>query len=408
MINQNQQKNDRGRFALVAGIGCGFVIILIGVIVVPLILGPNFLSQIVGRIQGNTPTPTLQLNTPEVIPTYTELPGTAIVPMQSGTALPSLTALYNDIGPGVVSIRVILQQQGSIGEGAGSGFILDQLGHIVTNNHVIADADTISVIFENGIEVAAKLVGADPYSDLAVVQVASLPEDTHPLLLGDSDSVEVGEWVIAIGNPFGLQSSMTAGIVSAVGRTIPTGVTSFSIPQAIQTDAAINPGNSGGPLINLEGEVIGVNAQIETGSTGTNSGVGFAIPINIVRLVAPSLIEKKTYVWPWLGVTGGDLSLLIREANDIQIQQGAYIQSVEPQSPAEDAGLQGSTGTRTIDGLDVPVGGDIVIAVDGEPVHNFSDLLVEIAFKRPGDVVQLTILRDGSEKQISATLAPRP
>jgi S1-C subfamily serine protease len=238
--------------------------------------------------------------------------------------------------------------------------------------------------------------------------VDELPEGVHPLIVGDSDQVEVGEYVIAIGNPFGLGSSMTIGIVSAVGRTIPTGVTPFAIPQAIQTDAAINPGNSGGPLLNLKGEVIGVNAQIATGGTQANAGVGFAIPSNIVRRVAPVLIESGSYQWPWLGVEGTSVNLVIMRANNLGTQEGAYIDGVVPDGPAAEAGLQGSSGTKQEDGFDVPVGGDVVIEADGKPVADFSDLLVDIAFKNPGDVIELTILRDGQRQRVTVELAARP
>lgn len=407
MAVQNQQETNRGRFALIATVGCGFIIILVALIAIPLLLGPQFLYQIAARIEGATPVPTAQY-APTPIATYTELSPKEMPIIQTGEDLPSLIGLYDDLKNGIVNIRVFLEQGGMIGEGAGSGFILDQDGHIVTNQHVVAEADMISVIFHNGIEVAAEIIGLDPYSDLAVIKVDSLIPEAHPLPLGDSESVEVGEWVIAIGNPFGQQSSMTTGIVSAVGRTIPTGDTPFSIPQAIQTDAAINPGNSGGPLLNLQGKVIGVNAQIATGGVNANVGVGFAIPSNIVRLVAPSLIETGTYTWPRMGVTGTDLSLTIRKANNLDIQQGAYIQSLDPQGPAAVAGIRGSTGTELVGGLEVPIGGDVVIAVDDQPVLNFSDLLVEIAFKQPGEEVQLTIFRDGSEEQITVTLTPRP
>ena len=408
MTDQNQQETNRGRFALVATVGCGFLITLVALIAIPIIFGPQLINQIADRIQDTTTIPTARY-TPAPIATYTELPSTEMPIIQTGEDIPSLIGFYNDLGPGVVNIRVFVEQQGMIGEGAGSGFILDQEGHIVTNDHVVADSDLISVIFYNGIEVEAEVIGTDPYSDLAVIQVETLPNEARPLQLGNSDLVEVGEWVIAIGNPFGQQSSMTMGIVSAVGRTIPTAGTPFSIPQAIQTDAAINPGNSGGPLLNLSGQVIGVNAQIATGGvSGANAGVGFAIPSNIVRIVAPSLIETGSYTWPKIGVTGTDLSLLIRQANNVEIQQGAYIDSVDPEGPAAQAGLQGSTGTRTVSGVEASVGGDVIIAADGEPVLSFSDLLVDIAFKQPGEEVQLTILRDGSEEQVTVTLAPRP
>jgi S1-C subfamily serine protease len=214
--------------------------------------------------------------------------------------------------------------------------------------------------------------------------------------------------MVTIGNPFALSSSIAVGIVSATGRTIPTGVTPFSIPQAIQTDAAINPGNSGGPLLTLDGQVVGVNAQIAATGTGTNSGVGFSIPSNIVRRVAPSLIANGAYEWPWLGIEGTSVSLLIQEANDLDTQNGAYVSSIVSGGPAEAAGLRGSTGTRQVEGLDVPSGGDVIVEVDGDPVIDFSDLLYRIATSSPGDTLALTVIRGGERVPISVTLQARP
>ncbi len=407
MNDQNLSNSGNRRFALVATLGCGCILLLVVAIVVPFTVGPRIYNRLVEQLQGATPESTQQAVL-LVAPTYTEMPATQEPTFQTNSGLPSLVGFYTAYGPGVVNIRIFITQGGTIEEGAGSGFVLDDTGHIITNNHVVESANTISVIFYNGVEVAAETVGTDPYSDIAVIQAEYLPDGVIPLALGDSDNVEVGEWVVAIGNPFGQQSSMTTGIVSAVGRTISAGSTAYSIPQAIQTDAAINPGNSGGPLLNLEGQVIGVNAQIATGGVSANAGVGFAIPSNIVRLVAPSLIENKEYVWPWLGVTGTDLSLILRQANDIQAQLGAYITDVDPAGPSANAGLRGSTGTKTVDSLDVPVGGDVITAVDGKAVNSFSDLLVEIAYKQPGDEVKLTVLRGGNEMEIDVVLAPRP
>ena len=320
----------------------------------------------------------------------------------------SLAALYEQVTHGIVSIQVVSQRAGSIGQGAGSGFILDDSGRIVTNNHVVAGADRITVIFFNGTEAEAKILGTDDDSDLAVIEVEELPDGIYPLPLGDSNRAKVGQWVVAIGNPFGLSGSMTLGIVSAVGRTIPSGATTFSIPEAIQTDAAINPGNSGGPLLNLQGEVIGVNAQIRTNGEQANAGVGFAIPSNTVQLVAPVLIRRQSYQWPWVGVQGANVTLLIMEANDLETQQGAYIDRVIASSPAEEGGLRGTSGTRSIDGLPIPVGGDVVVEVDGNPVVDFADLLVRVAFRSPGDMLELTIIRDGQRRQVDVTLVTRP
>lgn len=320
----------------------------------------------------------------------------------------TLSSLYKEVNPGVVNIRVYVEREGMTGQGAGSGFILDDDGHIVTNNHVVAQADRVTTIFHNGIEAEGEIIGADDDSDLAIIKVDQMPDDAHPLSLADSDDVIAGDWAVAIGNPFSLGGSMSLGIVSAVGRAIPSGTTPFRIPQSIQTDAAINPGNSGGPLLNVEGDVIGVNAQIASGGTRANAGVGFAIPSNVVRLVAPSLIENGAYDWPWLGVTGGSINLMLQQANDLEAQQGAYIAQVANGGPAEEAGLRGATGTQEIDGREIPIGGDVVVEADGQPIVDFNDLLAYVAFQQPGDTIELTVLRDGERQTFTVDLIARP
>ncbi len=348
------------------------------------------------------PSPTLPLGTP--VPTLA-VPGGGQGQQGGGP----LTDLYAQVNPGVVNIQVTVQRFGQAGRGAGSGFIIDDQGHIVTNNHVVEGASSVIVVFWDGLEAEATVVGTDPDSDLAVVRVDELPEGTHPLPLGDSDAVQVGETVIAIGNPFGLGSSMTAGIVSALHRTIESGATPFSIPQAIQTDAAINPGNSGGPLINMAGQVIGVNAQIATGGTiAANAGVGFAIPSNVVRRVAPALIQNGRFVWPYMGITGGSVNLQIAQANNLPNSRGAYVDSVTAGSPSDRAGLRGSTSSTTINGIEVPVGGDVIIEAGGVQIRSFDDLLVQVSSRNPGDALELTLLRNGREMQVTVTLEPRP
>jgi 2-alkenal reductase len=419
---RSMNRQERNRFALMAGLGCLIFLVLLAVII------GTFLFLPFGILTSEASTNTnVDLTWPEApgvqetqaaIPTFTPSASSAIelVPSSSAdeTAPPpsleiaSLSTLYTQLNPGVVNIQVYAEREGLSGQGAGSGFILDETGHIVTNNHVVADARQITVIFYNNIEKEAEVIGTDDDSDLAVIRVDNLPEGVHPLPLGDSSQVKVGEWVVAIGNPFGQQSSMSVGIISAVGRTIPSGATPFDISEVIQTDAAINPGNSGGPLLNLQGEVIGVNAQIAAGPALVNSGVGFAIPINIVRRVAPVLIESGSYQWPWLGIQGGNVNIGIMEANNLESQQGAYIDQVAPNGPADEAGLRGTSGLKEFDGVEVPVGGDVVIAIDNEPVVDFSDLLAEVALRNPDETVQLTILRDGQEQQVTVELEPRP
>jgi S1-C subfamily serine protease len=400
---------NRKRFALIGGIGCLVVIVLLAVIAVTLVVIP--IQNQFALAQTTTPAPTLipgLAGTEQAIPTFTSAPPTSVGPESLGIAPGSLEALYRQVNPGVVNVQVYIVSGGVTGQAAGSGFVLDEGGHIVTNNHVVADAQRVTVIFYNGIEAEAQIVGTDADSDLAVIQVDTLAEGAHSLPLGDSDQVQVGDWVIAIGNPFTLGGSMSLGIVSAVGRSIPSGVAGFVIPQAIQTDAAINPGNSGGPLLNLNGEVIGVNAQIATGGSQANAGVGFAIPVNLVRRVVPVLIQSGEYEWPWLGVKGTSVDLLIQQANHLPVQQGAYIDAVISGGPAEAANLQSSTGTTQLSGFNVPVGGDVVIEADGNAILNFDDLLSAISDKDPGQAIDLTILRNGQRVQITVTLEPRP
>jgi S1-C subfamily serine protease len=342
-------------------------------------------------------------------PTFTPSPSG-----QTAGVLPSnLTDLYDQLAPGVVSIQVITQGGGVFGGGgvaAGSGFIIDNQGHIVTNNHVVADAQLVTVKFENGIEADAEIIGTDVDSDLAVVQVQAdqIPAMVHAVALGNSDDVQPGQWVFAIGNPFGFGGSITAGIVSAVGRTIES-QTPFAIPHAIQTDAAINPGNSGGPLFNLDGQVIGVNAQIATGGSGqANSGVGFAIPVNTVRRVVPVLSQTGEFQWPWLGIRGTSVNLVIQQANNLPTQQGAYVAEVISGSPADQAGLQGATGSTQITGITVPTGGDVIVAANGESIIDYPGLQFAVADQSPGDQLKLTVLRDGERVEVTVTLAARP
>jgi S1-C subfamily serine protease len=404
------------RTGLILIIAFAVICLVSAVIVIPIAVAPRIFSQIFNDIEEQIVPVSMEV-TSEPIPTFTlepqiVLPQVTQAPDQSlevvGLEEVSLEELYDQVAPGVVNIQVYIESQGVVGEGEGSGFVLDREGHILTNNHVVSGARLVFVTFYDGLEVQAEVIGTDDDSDLAVIKVEQLPEDIHPLVLGDSGAVDVGEWVIAIGNPFGQQSSMTLGIVSAVGRTLPTDETLFSIPQAIQTDAAINPGNSGGPLLNMKGEVIGVNAQIASSGTGVNSGVGFAIPSSVVRLVAPVLIELGSYQWPWLGVEGTDVDWEIQTANGLESQEGAYLSNIVQLGPAQAAGLRGSSGTQQVEGLLTPVGGDVVIEADGNPIHTFADLLVTVAFKQPGDTLSLTILRDGQRQQVDVVLVPRP
>jgi 2-alkenal reductase len=404
--------------------GCGCAVLLVSLIIsgvffgFPLV-GQWFLQspdnggtqQPFGSTDASTPVTTPTLIQTEVAPAPVGTPiisGTDVTPGLESVSSDFLSQLYENVSTGVVSISVLVNNVGQRGQVAGSGFVFDESGNIVTNNHVVENANLVVVIFQDGSEEIARVVGTDPYSDLAVVKVEQLPDSATPLPLGESNIITTGDWVIAIGNPFGLNSSMSVGIVSAIGRTIPTEGTPFSIPMAIQTDAAINPGNSGGPLLNLEGQVIGVNAQIASGGTQANAGVGFAIPSEIVRRVVPTLIEVGTFQWSWLGVEGTSVNLFIAEANNLSVERGAYIVRTIPGGPADQAGLQGGAEPVTIEGLEVPSGGDVIIEADGIQIQEYADLLAMIAQRKPDTDIDLTIMRDGEQQQITVTLAPRP
>jgi 2-alkenal reductase len=312
----------------------------------------------------------------------------------------SIIDVYEQANPAVVYIIVS-------STGSGSGFVYDEEGYIVTNHHVVEGGRTFEVVFANGERQSARLVGSDTDSDLAVIKVDRLPDGVQPLPLGDSDSIQVGQFVVAIGNPFGEQGSISFGIVSGVGRSLPsqrgttTGST-YSLPEVIQTDAPINPGNSGGPLLNLAGEVLGVNAAIAT-TTGTNSGVGFSIPVSAIKLVVPSLIEDERYVYPYMG-TGfdGEITLDEQSAYGLSQTQGAYVISVTAGSPAAKAGL---IAANTQSGR----GGDLIIAIDGQSIDNFEDLNSYLVFHTTvGQTIQLTVLRDGQKLTIPLILSARP
>jgi S1-C subfamily serine protease len=292
----------------------------------------------------------------------------------------------------------------------GSGFVYDTNGHIITNNHVVNGGGRLDVTFLDGTVYRASLIGSDPFTDLAVLYVEEVPQEKLvPLPLGDSSSVRVGEQVAAIGNPFGLSGSMTAGIISGVGRLIPSQEAGdFSIPDVIQTDAPINPGNSGGPLLNMRGEVVGINSAIFS-TTGQFAGVGFAIPSNTMDKVVPSLITTGSFQHPWLGVAGRDMTPGIADRLGLEEPRGFLVMEVVAGSPAERAGIRGGDEEATIDGAPVMLGGDVIVGVDNKTVRKIDDILVYLQReKQVGDELQLTILRDGQEMQITAVLGARP
>jgi 2-alkenal reductase len=295
-------------------------------------------------------------------------------------------------------------------QGQGSGFVWDNQGHIVTNFHVVKDADTVKVIFYDESSTEAEVIGTDPDADLAVLKVNLPASELRPLVLGDSDDLKVGQLTLAIGNPYGQDFTMTSGIVSAVGRTIPSGNSTFSIPEVIQTDAAINPGNSGGPLLNRRGEVIGINAMIISES-GSSDGVGFAVPINIAKQILPTLISGEDYEYAWLGISGASITGEVAQAMDLPAgAQGVLIISVAQSGPAAEAGLRSSREVLTVAGREYPYGGDIITAIQGVTVTDMGDLITYLVENtRPGDQVTFGLLRSGGERgNVSVTLGARP
>jgi S1-C subfamily serine protease len=341
------------------------------------------------------------------VPTLTPWPTAAGV--ISSSEEEQLIALYEQVSGSVVSILVDL---GGFDASQGSGFVFDTEGHIVTNQHVVEGAVAIEVDFASGLKLRGEVVGADPDSDLAVIRVRAPEGALRPLPLGDSDLLRVGQRVAAIGNPFGYEGTMTVGIISSLGRALSSNrVTeegsTFSAPDTIQTDAAINPGNSGGPLLNLAGEVVGVNRAIQT-ETGVSSGVGFSIASNTVRQIVPYLIRDGRFVYPYLGLrySSQEMTLAQQEALRLPQTDGTYVLFVEPGGPAARGGLRGDSGvnSQTLAG-----DGDLIVGVDGLEVRVFTDLMSYlINHTRPGDTVTVTVLRRDERVELSVTLGERP
>ncbi len=326
----------------------------------------------------------------------------------------ALISLYQEVSPGVVSIQVYSEY----GAGIGSGFVIDKEGHIVTNYHVVEGANEVEVHFSSGLKVFGQVTGVDLDSDLAVIKVDVDPDELTPLTIGDSDQLYVGQSVVAIGNPYGLTGTMTTGIISARGRTLDSirqneAGLFFSAGDLIQTDATINPGNSGGPLLNLNGEVIGINRAIQTngvtiGSSVSNTGIGFAVSSNILRLVLPSLINGSDYAYPYLGLSALP-SLTLTQAEYLGLSQanGAYVVEVVDGGPSDKAGIRAGNQATQIQGF--YSGGDLITAVDGQKILEFSELLKYLMLnKQPGDDLILTVMRDGKEMDFTVTLGERP
>jgi len=363
--------------------------------------------------ENAAPTPDQQALVAQAVATITaQLPAAAAGAAGQQSISTDLEAdlvdLYERVNPSVVHIFVYDELGNQLG--TGTGFVYDDQGHIITNNHVVSDAGGLEVAFPNGERRTAETIGTDVDSDLGVIRVADPPAGLRPIPLGDSDSVRVGQFVVAIGNPFGEAGSLSLGIVSGLGRTLTSdriaeGGGRYSLPQVIQTDAAINPGNSGGPLLNLAGEVVGVNSAIRT-STGTNSGVGFSIPVNAVRRVAPALIATGEYHYTYIGVRMSELDLATQAALGLPQVTGAYVTEVTPDAPAAAAGLRGS-GVSDLGEL-LP-GGDLIIAADGRPIANPDELISFLVFQTEvGQTISLTIIRDGEQIDVPLTLGQRP
>ena len=324
-----------------------------------------------------------------------------------------LNTIYSTSLPSIVHIKVrqtvpgFFQNQERTGQG--SGFIWDTEGNIVTNYHVVASASIVDVEFADGSQYSASVIGLDPNSDLAIIKVNPKGKILTPLNLGDSTNVKVGNHTIVIGSPFGQEFSMSSGIVSAIKRTVPSRNVMFSIPNVIQTDAAINPGNSGGPLLDIEGNVIGINSQIISRSGG-NEGIGFAIPINSVKKIIPTLIKGERFEYPYIGITGMDLNTNLKKALEIDSEiKGVMIVDVVKGSPADLGGLLGYTGTVSDNNNSYPSGGDILTAINTIPIKSMSDLLTLLfSDYSPGDSVTFTILRDSSSFDLDITLISRP
>jgi S1-C subfamily serine protease len=353
---------------------------------------------------------------PEVAPAVVE--STIDVDDAVNALQSQIIEVYEMTAPAVVNITnrgyVYDRFMGAIPqEGTGSGFVYDNEGHIVTNYHVVENAEQLTVTFADGQTYDAHIVGSDATNDLAVIRIDGNADLPDPLMLGDSDSLQVGEFVLAIGNPFGLEQTLTTGVVSALGRVIQSPEDNRFIGEAIQTDAAINPGNSGGPLLDLSGRVIGVNSQIISPS-GASSGIGFAVSASTVGRVVPQLISNGKYAHPWLGVqllslTSGNVSALEEAGGTIPVDSGVLVLEAVAGGPADKAGIQGGSRVVRVGNYQVPVGGDIITAIDGQALASSQDLTVYMETETAvGKPVELTIVRNGEQQVVQVVLGEQP
>ena len=319
----------------------------------------------------------------------------------------SLMEIFEKTEASVVQVNV-RSADGCITPGnMGSGFVYSDDGYIITNNHVVDNAEKVTITFLDGESYIAQIIGTDSDLDLAVLKVKVGSTYLQPIPIGDSSQLKVGQEIAAIGNPFGLSGSMTSGIISQMGRLLPQD-SGYSIPDVIQTDAAINPGNSGGPLLNMKGEVVGINTAIQS-ATGEFTGVGFAVPSNTVKKVIPVLIEKGIFHHPWMGISGSDVDPELAKVRELNSSKGFLIATVIEGSPAEDAGLQGVTDTKEIDGREYPLDGDIILKIDDVVVRKISDILVYLQREKSiGDEMIMTINRDGMLIEKVLVLGERP
>lgn len=397
------------------------IVLVLALVLSGFIVGPMALQRLA--------TPAVYAQAPSQTPSSS--PAAQTVLPANAQALTSwegaMEAIYQSVSPSVVYIEVTQGGGTTSGnaptnprfrqypqQGSGSGFVWDKEGRIVTNNHVVDGATSVDVTFSDGTTAAAKVVGTDPNSDLAVIQVSVPADKLQPVTMADSSQLKVGQIAIAIGNPFGLESTLTVGYVSGLGRTLPGQSTQGNAPvysnsDIIQTDAPINPGNSGGVLLNSSGQVIGVTSAIIS-PVGTSSGVGFAIPANTVKSVVPTLVSGGRVAYPWLGISGTSLTSDLAQAMNLKAdQRGALIAQVTSGGPAEKAGLRGSQQAATVNGRQIQVGGDVIVAIDGQAITGFDALASYLVRStKPGQNVTLTILRDGQQQQVQVTLGERP
>ncbi len=378
-------------------------------------------SSTVPQEQGSVPSDSSNIDADEIVAAYERVIGGVHT-----NVLPSVVSIFvlnrievSDTFPGFTSPFSFgqripqgggQQQEFFYRNGQGSGFVWDDKGHIVTNRHVVADAERITVVFSDGSDAEAEIVGMDEDSDLAVVKIERDADLLKPVTLGDSNEVRVGQLAITIGNPFGQEFSTTTGIVSAIGRSIRTGDSHFTLPKVLQTDAPMNPGNSGGPLLDRLGRVIGIDAQIITRS-GSNTGIGFAIPVNIAKQVIPVLITEGHFTYSWLGIRGTTIrSEAVELMGAPEGTKGAQVIALADDGPAQKAGLMGSSKSKQLDDRSVRYGGDVITGIEGQPIGGMNDLIIYLLEEtRPGDVVTMSIVRDGGESaEIEVTLEERP